>query len=273
LEDVVRRLFKVDRKRRVVVVRAPTLALASVRARFNRGLKKGDVCVAYLQDKLGGEISIPATERSPEVSFDITLVQILHQDQTLAVEQYGILEVQTMDFHGSYKQVVGNLKDSLRLHGLKFHASLQKNQHWLSEKIEGPNIANVFKRTFYQIMLKFQIAADQSCAGCVLALPVSVWDSWQRHLGKPELVRQSDGTFLLRGPDRPRQSKAPAWIYLFDLDVNTRVAPNPVAIRKVIRTDAESLAHFALRVAPAAAVEGVGATDRVITSIRRRIAA
>ena len=45
---------------------------------------------------------------------------------------------------------------------------------WLRDGIEGANIANVFKRTFYQMMLKFRIGASEVCSGCVLALPVSV---------------------------------------------------------------------------------------------------
>ena len=58
-----------------------------------------------------------------------------------------------------------------------------ENINWLSEKIEGPNIANVFKRTFYQMVLKFKLAGHETCAGTTLALPRAVWDSWQRHLG------------------------------------------------------------------------------------------
>ena len=54
-----------------------------------------------------------------------------------------------------------------------FHEALKANQGWLSEKVEGPNIANVFKRTFYQMMLKFQIGTQARCAGCALALPES----------------------------------------------------------------------------------------------------
>ena len=42
---------------------------------------------------------------------------------------------------------------------------------------------------------------------------------------------------------------------------------------RVIATDAESMAYFAFQVAPAAAVAGVGAADRVISSIRRRLLA
>jgi len=178
-----------------------------------------------------------------------------------------------MDFHGSYKRVVDNLTQSLRLHGSKFHRMVKENQHWLSDKIEGPNIANVFKRTFYQIMLKFQIGADESCAGSALALPVSVWDSWQRHLGRPDLLAKEDGTFSLQTKPRAGEKRPPAWIYVFDIDSSSRSAPNPIVVTKIIATDAETLGHYAFKVAPQAAVAGVGASDRVISSIRRRLGA
>ncbi|MEX2272191.1 MAG: hypothetical protein WD690_11995 [Vicinamibacterales bacterium] len=272
LDDVARRLFRVSRKKSVVVLPAPTLALESVRASFLKRLSEGAVGVVYLQDKLGGEISITPTDRSPELAFDVTMVRVAIRKGAVGLGQYGILEVQTMDFHGSYRAVVKNLEDALRLHGRDFHRELRKSPQWLSQKIEGPNIANVFKRTFYQIMLKFQIGADESCAGCVLALPVSVWDSWQRHLGKPDLKANKDGTYSLDwkgGPKKP----VPAWIYLFDLDISATTSPNPLVLRRVIATDANSMAHFALKIAPEAAVAGAGSADRVLATVRRRVAA
>jgi hypothetical protein len=57
-----------------------------------------------------------------------------------------------MDFHGSYRAAVTNLRDAHRLHGRKFPKELAQNQGWASEDVEGPNIANVFKRTFYQTL-------------------------------------------------------------------------------------------------------------------------
>jgi hypothetical protein len=178
-----------------------------------------------------------------------------------------------MDFHGSYKYAVNNLKDALRLHGAQLPRVLQQNQDWLSDHIEGPNIANVFKRTFYQMMLKFQIGAHELCAGCVLAIPSSVWDSWQRHLGKPELEARPDGHFALRPPEgRFPADRVPAWIYVFDIDQSSRVSPNPVRIRRLVATDAESVSYYALKVAPEAAVAPGGASDRLLATIRRRLA-
>jgi Restriction endonuclease NotI len=206
--DAARRLFRVSSDQLVTVVPAPTLADAGVRENFLSDLNEGRVGVLFLQDKLGGEISITATPRSPELSFDITMVEVALTNGVPRFGKYGIVEVQTMDFHGSYRAVVGNLQDALRLHGERFHEAVAENPQWLSEKSEGPNVANVFKRTFYQIMLKFQIGADKDCAGCILALPTAVWDSWQKHLGMPDLHQEGERLFTLWSPER--QNEAPA---------------------------------------------------------------
>lgn len=271
ITDAARRLFRVSHDRRIIVVPAPTLADESNQAALAARIRQGEVAVLFFQDKLGGEISVVATDRSPELAFDITMAEVVMADGVPGLGKYGILEVQTMDFHGSYRAVVNNLQDALRLHGTAFHDALGRNRQWLSERIEGPNIANVFKRTFYQIMLKFQIGADESCAGCILALPTSVWDSWQRHLGKPTLEETPDGEFALWSPDRQGVNEpSSAWIYLFDIAAAGLSSPSPISVSKVIATDADSMSYYALKVAPAAAVSGAGASDRVLSSIRRR---
>ena len=43
------------------------------------------------------------------------------------------------------------------LHRGDFPAILQNNLNWARRGVEGPNIANVFKRTFYQMLIKFQL--------------------------------------------------------------------------------------------------------------------
>ncbi len=100
LEKVVKRLFRA--KGRVEMFPAPTLVAAKVRERIGRAVKGGVTTIVYLQDKLGGEISLSATDRSPEVAFDTTMVEVVADESGhLAVGRYGILEIQTMDFHGS----------------------------------------------------------------------------------------------------------------------------------------------------------------------------
>ena len=229
--------------------------------------------VVYLQNKLGGEISVRSTPRSPELSFDITFVELLPADRGNAtVGKFGVLEVQTMDFHGSYRHTVKNLNDALRLHGDKLPRVLQENQHWLAERIEGPNIANVFKRTFYQMMLKFQLGLHPRSVGTSLAIPQAVWDSWQPHLGRPELTPQHDGTFALQ-MHNPSAASAKAWIHVFDLDAKADVQPSPVVVRRSILTDAGSVAHYALEDVPRRAFAEDGGAKGVVDAIQQRLSA
>lgn len=172
VEDVARRLFDITADAQVEVVPVTVLADPQRRATFRAAVTAGTPCVAYFQTKLGGEITLAATERSPEFSFDATMVEILPDGAGgLRLGRYGIFEIQTMDYHGSYRAAVSNLRDALRLHHNDFHDALASRPQWLSEKMEGPNISNVFKRTFYQMMFKFQIGAHPTSAGCVFAIP------------------------------------------------------------------------------------------------------
>ena len=273
LENAARRLFSPEENSPLTIHPAPTLVAEDVRAQIAVTIREGGTVVVFFQGKLGGEISLAPTERSPEVSFDTTLVEIIDRDGVLDVGRYGILEVQTMDFHGTYRHAVKNLTDALRLHGAEFHQALNQNQgRWISQDIEGPNIANVFKRTFYQMMLKFQIGAHESSAGCIFALPAAVWDSWQRNLGRPELQPGPAGTLVLQKPGAPRSDHVPAWIYVFDIDANTTTTPNPLTITAIIATDADSIAHYAVKVAPEVALSEGGAAGMLSATIRRRLA-
>lgn len=271
VDDVARRLFGVSSELGVTAIPGPSLADAAKRADFAQHVSEGGAGIVYMQSKLGGEISISPTERSPELSFDFTLVEVRADGEGYRLGRYAILEVQTMDYHGSYKAAVKNLSDALRLHRKSFHAELAKNSQWLGEGMEGPNIANVFKRTFYQMMLKLQIGADPECGGCVLAIPQSVWDSWQRHLGRPDLQPQADGTFVLAEEGGGLPTAASAWIYVFDIDESATTVPNAVVLRKVIATSAAAVGYYALKVAPAAAASGSASADRVLATIRRRL--
>jgi hypothetical protein len=271
LQNATRRMFGLAEGPPLLMVPAPSLADPAVRMALKETVARGEKGFVYLTAKLGGEISLAPTAQSPELSFDITIVEMAAGlGGELTEARYAILEMQTMDFHGSYRKVVQNLGDALRLHKDGFHEALTSNQKWTSEDIEGPNIANVFKRTFYQMMLKFQIAGHGACAGCVMAIPQAVWDSWQRHLGAPTLGQEADGTFTLRGPGPKTGSHA--WIYVFDIDSASTASPNPIVLRRVIQTDADSVAHFTLKVAPEAALAAGGAADRILQTIHLRLA-
>ncbi len=271
IQSAVRRLFDFEGDQDSFVVPAVRLIDNNVRIEVSNRLRLSGRVFIYFDDKLGGELSIPPTNASPEFSFDLTVIEVEMKDGAPHVGQFGVIEIQTMDFHGSYRHVVKNLKDGLRLHPTSFPETLQANQQWLSEHMEGPNIANVFKRTFYQMMFKFQLGQSSRCAGCVLAIPLSVWQSWQRHLGCPELTKESDGTFNLYPPGRERPDVVAAWIYAFDINSSSQATPNPITMPMIIATDAAAMSYFALEVAPAQALLNIDALGGMMTQLGRRL--
>lgn len=270
LLDVVSHLFGHDASNARAVLPASALRSLEAREILLSSVRDAGSAVLYFHEKLGGEISFQRTKKSPEMKLDVTIVSVVEKGGVLVVDRYGILELQTMEFHGSYRAVVSNLLDALRLFKVDFHEQVQIRQEWLGEKVEGPNIANVFKRTFYQMMFKFQIGAQKDCVGCVLAIPEAVWDSWQHHLGAPELTVQG-GDYLLLEPHRGLPSQVPAWIYVYDLDYSNPVTPSPVRILKRIATTAESIGYYALEQAPKAAIAEGGSVSLLPYRIRERI--
>lgn len=273
LDDAARRLFEHDRDSDISLVPAKNLETQAGADRFREAVNAGKPSLIYFQNKLGGEISISPTPRSPEFSFDATMVEVLSGEMpgTLRLGRYGIFEIQTMDFHGTYKAAVNNLVNALHLHRDDFGQAVEGHPEWLAEKVEGPNIANVFKRTFYQMMFKFQIGDHGLSAGCIFAIPRAVWDSWQRHLGAPDLVDHGDGTWRLKAESHDLDEKPPAWIYVFDTNESASESPNTLVLWRVIGTSAEALAHYALDVAPRAALEAGGSVDRLLTSVKTRL--
>lgn len=277
LGESARRLFGYTSGDEINLVAVTRLRDQAEAEAFRSAVRAGVPSLVYFHAKLGGEINISPTDRSPQFSFDSTMVEVVcDEDGTLCLGRYGIFEIQTMDFHGSYGAATKNLRDALRLHGDQFSSTLSRHPEWASQKVEGPNIANAFKRTFYQMMFKFQIGAHGHSAGCVLAIPAAVWDSWQRHLGKPELTLQHDGTYRLALPCGENKSlstdQPPAWIYVFDVDISIRTSPNSIQIKKVIGTDAAAFSYFALEVAPEATVAEGGSVDRLLETIQLRLA-
>ncbi len=243
--------------------------------KFAEAISANGVGYVFFQDKLGGEISVIGTSRSPEIAFDVTLVEICSDGKGgFVVSRYGILELQTMDCHGTYRHAVGNLRDGLRLHEEAFADALKANLvRWAGHGVEGPNIANVFKRTFYQMMLKFRLAGDGSAAaGTVLAIPQSVWDSWQPFLGAPELEDEAPGIKRLRVTRRtPKEPPLNAYICVFDLDAQSEEAVSPVVIQHFIRISPDRLAHHAFTQVPANILQSVQANQSVLTTINSRL--
>jgi hypothetical protein len=235
-------------------------------------LQADDRVLVYFDQKIGGEISLSATPNSPEMAFDVTLVELNLVNGDLQLGHFGILEVQTMDFHGSYRSAVLKLRNALDLHPRNFAEVLQGNQWWAGDGIEGPNIANVFKRTFYQMIFKFNFGLNEACAGTVLTIPESVWDSWQPFLAAPPLTQQPDGTLRLVGPDVGESSaKIPAWIFVFDFDTTSTQSPNPLRFTKTIGVTADALSHYALKAAPQAASQQLMSNVGIYPTLQRRL--
>lgn len=280
LADMVRRLYGIDPLLPVVIRPVVALSDDAGASEILSAVKGLDRVFVYFQDKLGGEIGLSKTAASPELSFDITVVELLpatspagrtgvHEDP-VAVGKYGVIELQTTDTHGSYAHAVTALTNALDLHGDRFSELLGLNPEWAGRRIEGPNISNVFKRTFYQIAFKFQVTKRDTSVGCALALPQPVWDSWQPFLGAPELREQPDGTWRLLDDHTSSPSD---WIYVFDIDTQPGPAgrPAPIRVGLVIGTDAATLSRAAFEIAPAKAVAHGGEYDAVAEAVARRL--
>jgi len=272
IDTVAARLYGGTDPRHIHAFAAPTIARQDVRDNVMDRLRGGDRVLVYFDQKIGGEISLSATKTSPEMAFDVTLVELKLAGEDVQLGQFGILEVQTMDFHGSYRAAVLKLRNALDLHPTSFAVVLQENQWWAGDGIEGPNIANVFKRTFYQMIFKFNFGVNDACAGTVLTIPESVWDSWQPFLAAPQLSEQPDGTLRLLGPDLGEPSvKIPAWIFVFDFDIASDVTPNPLRFTKTIGVTADALSHYALRAAPEAASRQLMSNLGIYPTLQRRL--
>lgn len=279
LHAMVRRLFGLAAHEPVHVLPVTNLSDDRIRERLIADAQDPTTPRQFLtfQQLFGGEISLPRSPDSPELSFDATVVEVVPSETNVGVRlgRYGVIEMQTTDTHGTYRHAVEALRGALDLHADDFGEQVASHPDWPGRRVEGPNISNVFKRTFYQVMFKFQITRRASSSGCILALPRPVWDSWQAFLGAPELVDMNDGTHRLRaqGDKEPDLSnEAPNWIYVFDIadappaDGST----TPIELQLVIATDAPTLSRLALDIAPNNAIGEADAEDTIIDALRRR---
>jgi hypothetical protein len=288
LGAMVRRLFGIPRQEPVALTPVVNLSEPERRTQVLQALAQPAAPrhFVYFRNILGGEVALPATPASPELSFDITVVELLPatrstpapaqtapSEVSVGIGKYGVIELQTMDFHGSYKHAVEALRAALNLFpNERFAEEVAKNPEWARRKMEGPNIANVFKRTFYQVAFKFQVTKHESSVGCLLALPQPVWDSWQPFLGAPELREQGDGTWRLLDDRSPDPTD---WICVFDISEQPGEdgGPADVNLRLMIGTDAATLSRAALEVAPAKAVAYGGTEDAIMAAVTRKLRA
>jgi hypothetical protein len=273
LEDAARRLFHLRTAQSLLLVPAPALGAVEMQRRVWDAVTGRRSVLIYFMDKLGGEIDLPGSRKSPKFKLDTTLVEMVPEKGGIGIGKHGILEVQTMDYHGSYAAATESLTNALMLHPKDFAEQLMHNANWASAGIQSPNIANVFKRTIYQVLFKFQLGHHEACAGCILAIPQSVWLSWQPHLGAPELIELPDGSwrFVAAGTSKTNETTK-GWILVFEVVSGASETPNPIAITQVIRADSQILARLAFERAPTEAMNLLESGDVIRTVIRRRIA-
>jgi hypothetical protein len=87
----------------------------------------------------------------------LTIVELLlDTDNEFRFGKYLLFELQTMDFHGTPLGAAAKLKNALDSNPTRYHEDFEANPDWAGENIEGPNKANVFKRTIYQIIFEIQ---------------------------------------------------------------------------------------------------------------------
>lgn len=224
--------------------------------------KRGRVFV-FMADKLGGEIDLPETGASPGAKVDVSVIEVIDCDNAGAPSVFGrhmMYEIQTADFHGSPLHAVQAL-EALCAEGdtkSKFHEQLKQDIELCGIGVEGPNKSNVFKRTFYQAVLKILMAEHKSCAGFVLILPSSVWDSWKRHLGNPDIKKISSGKSVFLGSNEKAEiqvAQCRSWIFVFDIEKNSAVSPHPLVVKEMIAASATALQEHAFDKAAKAALE------------------
>lgn len=242
IDEVARKIFS-DSRQKIPIY--PVVHLQDERRRYEilERASKESIYI-FFQDKLGGELNVSGSANTPELSFDITIIECSAQHDWLLLKRYGILEVQTMDFHGSYRHAVKALEAAVDLHGEEFGKQVENNQTWLGRKIEGPNIANVFKRTIYQLILKFGLSGQDRCAGVVLGLPQAVWESWAPHFAGLEWTNDRCNSVCSRN----------SWIFVLAPEQIPTSNHSRIDVLKQIQMTAETLVHRAFSVVPMAIV-------------------
>jgi hypothetical protein len=134
--------------------------------------------------------------------------------------------------------------------------------------VEGPNKANIFKRTIYQMIFKIELSRAPECSGFAIILPVPVWESWLRHLGRPQLVQVGKNRthLALRAPSETEETsgeRAKATLHVFDIDRDSKESPNRLRILQTVTISARALLYHAFDLASSEAIKrGVVATFR-----------
>jgi len=151
----------------------------------NRSMAGGG-CSLYFMDKLGGEIDIPWKQTFGKVQ---TRHDASWRSLGLGAEppsaDTAILEVQTMDFHGTYREATLSLTHALKLHPRDFASQLRANPNWASAGMESEHRQRYSSEPSTRYCSSSAGNHSRLCRRHP-ALPGSVWESWQPHWGAPK---------------------------------------------------------------------------------------
>lgn len=280
LETAVRNAYGVEERAEVLLLPLTVLHRRDEGSRIHRALASRTRVFLFSSQKLGGEIELPETDASPGAAVDMSVIEVLEAEENgkpLTFGKHLFYEIQTSDFHGSPLHAAALLR-ALCPRGKAstgYHAALKSKVEVCGAGVEGPNKANIFKRTIYQMIFKIELARDPQCTGFAIVLPAPVWESWLKHLGRPELaVSEGNGKRLaLAVPSSAATAsgeRARATVYVFDIDRDAIESPNPLRIIQEVDVSADALVyHSFVRASNEALQRGVIETFR--RSLIRRV--
>lgn len=281
IKEAVHLLYGVPRDADVLILSGEAIKQESYQKllcdAINSGIRRAFI---FLADKMGGEVDIPETTHTPGTKVDVSIIEVLSVGADGVPDKYGKhlhYEIQTADFHGSPLHAVREIEElAARANTPQaFYDELSADIQRCGIGVEGPNKSNIFKRTFYQAVLKIQFAQQQDdCAGFVLVIPTAVWESWKKHLGKPDMPAQNGITALARNQEEREaiMASTKAWIFVFEIEDAQPLDghPRPLKIVQRVGVTTEMLTHFAFeKVGQAALSNAVISTYR--NSIDQRI--
>ena len=277
LSTAVRYSYGIAEGEDVLLLPITVLHREQERQRLRASLHTGRRVFVFASQKLGGEIDLPETTDSPGASVDMSVIEVVGLDVTGKPGECGkhlFFEIQTSDFHGSPLHAAEALKRLCPRGGRRaqYHDRLASQVEVCGTGVEGPNKANIFKRTVYQMIYKIELAKRCQCAGFAIVLPTPVWESWKRHLGQPDL-KAMDGDpsrRALLAPNEPKpdpRQPSVATIYVFDIDSDSRESPQPLRVVQRISCTAQALSYHAFVVAADKATR-----NNVVETFRTRFA-
>jgi hypothetical protein len=255
LESAVQDAYDIPPQAAILLLPLTVLHKQEQRARIKAATDRGARVFLFTSQKLGGEIELPETNASPGAAVDMSVIEVTALDidgKPIAFGKHLFYEIQTSDFHGSPLHAAALLRDACPqgVAAENYHEALNANVEICGTGVEGPNKANIFKRTIYQMIFKIELARETECAGFAIVLPIPVWDSWLKHLGQPELIKSEAGETNFTLPMPPNAAKtsgerARATVYVFDTDQESAESPLPLKIVQRVDVSADALSYHA----------------------------